>query len=451
LDRWEWRSPYPQGNDLLSAAHGNGTWVVGGVKGALLASTNQFASWQVQRLGRFGIESLAYGNGAFVAVGNENAPTTNSFCVSTNGLDWIDLRSQLYQNFMPNRVAFGNGRFLALLSAATTDRRVGISTNGFDWQWLSTGGTAPEGFHSLVFGQGQFVSEHFYSTGGPNGIFSYVSASSNGVDWIRSELPTFPFLPLLAGEFSEMLSLALTVAFEKGGAFASSLFGNPQTWSGMGQAMIGALAPFGKALLTFASIFNDMMIAGIMRGEARIVEFISGGKIKAPAFKELFGLQRQNSKAGMDEILGTDAEFARNVAGFLTDGVKDIGAATQEAFAAMRAAGGESEEQLNAMIARFAAKREAIEKKRRDDPKDDPKSSAPDFTSAGFFSLGGQIRGPSVNSLQSLGGLFGATARNAGADYTKQTANGVSQTNKHLLNLIGAVKGLRNATPQNID
>ncbi len=198
LDRWDWRLPYPQGNDLRSAVYGNGTWVVGGVNGALLTSTNQFASWRVQHLGRFGIESLAYGNGAFVLISDALHPTTNSFCVSTNGIDWIDLRSQIYQNFMPSRVAFGNGRFLALLGAFTFERHVGISSNGFNWQWLSTGGTAPEGFSSLVFAQGQFVGDHFYSDGTTNGIFSYVSASSNGVDWIRSAMPSVSFLPQLA-------------------------------------------------------------------------------------------------------------------------------------------------------------------------------------------------------------------------------------------------------------
>ncbi len=33
LDRWEWRHPLPQGNDLLCVAYGNGIWVASGKEG----------------------------------------------------------------------------------------------------------------------------------------------------------------------------------------------------------------------------------------------------------------------------------------------------------------------------------------------------------------------------------------------------------------------------------
>jgi hypothetical protein len=71
LDRWHWLRPLPQGNTLGSVAHADGKWVVLGELDTVLNSTNRGATWQVQQLGRFDFQSVAFGNGVFVAIGGK--------------------------------------------------------------------------------------------------------------------------------------------------------------------------------------------------------------------------------------------------------------------------------------------------------------------------------------------------------------------------------------------
>jgi hypothetical protein len=124
-----------------------------------------------------------------------------------------------------------------------------------------------------------------------------------------------------AGELGELLSLGLTAAFEKGALFFGSLFSNPDLYTGLAQGLFGVLASFGKGLVSAALLFTDALEAGkktLYTGDT---------------FKEAFTKQREISKAGMNAVFGTDAEFAANAFGFRKDGAADLGSALTKAMA----------------------------------------------------------------------------------------------------------------------
>jgi hypothetical protein len=94
LDRFEWRQPLPQGNDLYAAASGNGKLVVVGRKGAKGVSSDAGMTWHYAQHDASSAYGVAFGAGLFVAVGgnrgraNEGLPLTLQ--TSPDGLHWTD-------------------------------------------------------------------------------------------------------------------------------------------------------------------------------------------------------------------------------------------------------------------------------------------------------------------------------------------------------------------------
>src|SRR4051812_2912180 len=73
LERWHWRYPLPQGSDLTGAAFGNGVYVVVGIDGSILRSTDEGLTWsgsQDKRLGDF--SDIHFADGKFIALTNPN-------------------------------------------------------------------------------------------------------------------------------------------------------------------------------------------------------------------------------------------------------------------------------------------------------------------------------------------------------------------------------------------
>ncbi len=158
------------------------------------------------------------------------------------------------------------------------------------------------------------------------------------------------------GHFGEFASAGMSAAFEKSSLFFSNLIADPALYSGMSEAMVGALAPFGKALLNLSSLFQDFFISKFLAGIEEITAGIANSKLgqllglaQGPAlgFEQIFATKRALSKAGMDALLGDDETFAKNAALVFGSGAKDLGGALarawgasggpmQEAFAAMQ-------------------------------------------------------------------------------------------------------------------
>src|SRR5207302_11458230 len=78
LDRWHWRNPLPQGSDLLEVGYGNGTFVALGDDGTKVSSSDGGVTWTDRTEGTGWPGGIAYGNGLFVRAGYDynggNAP-----------------------------------------------------------------------------------------------------------------------------------------------------------------------------------------------------------------------------------------------------------------------------------------------------------------------------------------------------------------------------------------
>jgi len=221
LDRWQWRSPSPQGNslndvkfingtfvavgnvgtiltsadgtnwtvrtsattkDLLGVAYGNGTYCVCGADGLMLTSTDMqtWVSWPTSSTNRF--RGVAFGAGVFVAAEGAFGFSANSrMFLSTNGADWSTGNSGNYPSFRNVTYGASAGRFVAV--GGTDNGHIVTSTNGLDWTYSAYGGLELDG---IVFANDKFVAV------GANylGFHGQVATSPNGIEWTSRESGT---------------------------------------------------------------------------------------------------------------------------------------------------------------------------------------------------------------------------------------------------------------------
>ena len=129
LDRWTWRNPRPQANDLRHVATGQGRIVAGGEGGSLVTSTNGI-DWVNIALGdQFRVESVVFGNGLFVALASGEQDPDLLF-VSTNGVDWQPRSPPLLDAYT---LDFVNGEFFLIGYAGLGPTRLARSTDAQTW------------------------------------------------------------------------------------------------------------------------------------------------------------------------------------------------------------------------------------------------------------------------------------------------------------------------------
>jgi hypothetical protein len=153
-------------------------------------------------------------------------------------------------------------------------------------------------------------------------------------------------MALETGDFAEMVSLQLGLGFEKATVGFATILSDPRLYAGMTEAMLGALAPVSKAFLGMGMIGQDFSKALAQKGLEEKLEQLSLGKFKARGFDEIFAGTRADTKAGMEKIFGTDAEFARAAFGLVGDGTKRMGDAVKDAWGAMGLVGGAEMDRL---------------------------------------------------------------------------------------------------------
>ena len=164
-------SPAP----LNSVAFGNGLFVIVGDGGAVLTSTNGLA-WEAQTLTAEGMPDLSgitFDQGLFVAVSDD---ANGSIWTSPDGRNWTNRGIDFGVSF--RGVSAAEGKFIAV------GNTIVVSTNGLDWE----PGEVPANY----LGQ-ETLLEHIAFA---NGIFlaaqdsgGLVAASTNGLDW-RDITPT---------------------------------------------------------------------------------------------------------------------------------------------------------------------------------------------------------------------------------------------------------------------
>lgn len=173
LDNWHVRYSHSGGYALNAVAYGNGMFVAVGNNGLILSSTDG-ADWLPCSSGITAeLTGVAYGAGMFVTVGRQG-----TILNSTDGINWVLQVSGSSANI--DSVAYGNNLFIAL----TTGNNHLASTNGVNW-------TPHQSYYmrKITFGDGAF-----WALGTLGGLYM----SSDGIVWsFRPVILSGP-----AGEYS---------------------------------------------------------------------------------------------------------------------------------------------------------------------------------------------------------------------------------------------------------
>jgi hypothetical protein len=172
--QWQLEQAFPEKGEekdflLRGVAYGGGKIVaVGGSKTSrILISDSRGRAWQDVSVMHNWLGDVAYGNERFVAVGYRRA------LHSADGVSWLGPTPLPAASW--RRIAFGNGTFVAVGAAGTTDKPPGFyaaSTDGVAWNVTpSAGDVVPR---SIVFGHDRFVAV------GSRGLRE---TSGDGVTW----------------------------------------------------------------------------------------------------------------------------------------------------------------------------------------------------------------------------------------------------------------------------
>lgn len=168
-----WGNPRPLGNGTTGVIFANNRFVIGGVRGSLLTSTDG-QTWTAGNLtGTNNIASFAFGNGTYVGVG-----TLGALYYSADGTNWEPAfnRPTATQGAL-NEVVFALGKFIAV----GAEGLIASSTDGRNWSFTNLAG-----FSGINLGGLMGDEEGFYALTSTNKIIS----SPNGANW--TEFGTLP-------------------------------------------------------------------------------------------------------------------------------------------------------------------------------------------------------------------------------------------------------------------
>ena len=184
LDTWTWRYPSPPRLTLQAVTYGKGRYVAVGDRGVVLTSTDR-VNW-VQRF--FPIEdtlpdttpgqlrAIIYANNQFVAVGRSYR--SNVIITSADGANWVKRFSSIQPNWdhLLTGIAYGNGQFVAV----GENSAIVTSTDGVNWVQRAPGvrGT----IQRIGYGDGKFVAVSW------NDFGSRFATSVDGVNWVSRKL-----------------------------------------------------------------------------------------------------------------------------------------------------------------------------------------------------------------------------------------------------------------------
>ena len=169
-------------DNLISVCYGNGKFVAVGNNSNAFAYSTDGATWTQGTMpsSQYWI-SICYGNGKFVAVVGGGDISSDAFAYSTDGATWT-------QGTMPSSqywtsVCYGNGKYVAITLNSDV---FAYSTDGATW----TQSTMPSTqlWRSICYGAGKFVAvaTGFIINNGSN-IFAY---STDGINWTQGTLPS---------------------------------------------------------------------------------------------------------------------------------------------------------------------------------------------------------------------------------------------------------------------
>lgn len=187
LDQWHRLSPLPTRDTLRAIAYGNGMFVAVGDQTVL--TSHDGVSWQSPALPVAVKINWYYGvchaDGKFVAVGAKGSRDAGAIATSPDGINWTNHDSGTASWLFD--VTFGNGQFVAV-----GDRGVVVtSADAVTW---GIGGTCPSSLLSgVAFGDQKFVA-----------VFDRIYTSLDAFGWLNQkqvDLGSFPGVAYLGGQF----------------------------------------------------------------------------------------------------------------------------------------------------------------------------------------------------------------------------------------------------------
>jgi len=230
LDSWVRRTvPGPSPAALNSVAYGNGTFVAVG-NNSFVARSVDGITWTTSTAGAYGtLKRVRFLNGQFVAVGS-----SDKIISSSDGASWT--ASTLPQSNLWD-VAWGNGVYVLAGNRATTTQGTYVSSDGVNW--TQTHPIVPSSsfwdpyetpLDTVVFDNGLFLAMP------AGGMGPYASSrphmfSTNGIDWIA----LFGGGPFANGDgegelvYQDGVWASILDLFSTGGIFAST--NNGASWT----------------------------------------------------------------------------------------------------------------------------------------------------------------------------------------------------------------------------
>jgi len=165
-ETWEW-TPYASGTskNLYGVAYGNGLFVAAGDEGTFLTSTDGITWAPHSSTAISYVLGITYGNGLFVAVGIKGS--SGVILTSLDAVTWTTSYSSAKYAIS---ITYGNGLFVAVGSGGS----VLTSPDGATWTARTSATT--NALYGVTYDNNQFVAVGYTGT---------VVASTNGINWNR--------------------------------------------------------------------------------------------------------------------------------------------------------------------------------------------------------------------------------------------------------------------------
>ncbi len=176
IRQWPWvrKSAALPGN-VADMAYGAGLYVAVGTGGQINTSPD-LVTWTARTSNVIqNLKSVCFGGGSFAAVGDQGVVTT-----SPDGITWTSRTLGLTgtTDRIPTKVAYGNGKWVAMWNRSGTGAFVSYTADITNWSTFATisvAGTSDATFE-LAFGNGVFVAAGRITNG-------YVWRSTDGINW----------------------------------------------------------------------------------------------------------------------------------------------------------------------------------------------------------------------------------------------------------------------------
>jgi hypothetical protein len=234
-DGFTWtQSEVPSFGELNSIAYGNGTYVAVGSQGFMVRSADGETWTAASSRGPQYMRLLAYGDGKYIAVGAEG------YWSSSDGQNWTQLGGALMED--PIAITYANGTFVMVGLGGD----IAASRNGIDWVRTNSLATA---LSSVIHDGHRFVSVGD----------DYVLISTNGMQWhVAGSIP---------GGWADTISYAegLYVVFFNGPSQQCQISTNLLNWDIID---LETAPDFGRQSLTY----GDGRFVGVMGREAVLSE-----------------------------------------------------------------------------------------------------------------------------------------------------------------------------------